>query len=187
MEKTIKNIILLESEQGSFQPKFQVCNNLYEVTDDMLKPHEDYHLNLHESVVNIICNEINYSYTTPDYTITFNDACNIQKVLFNDKLDIIEKTGIGVDLPNLHINTGLRQNIVKVGDWTPPMPYQLPDLIELSFPVKLKNNWDLNTITEWYKIFEICHFFEDLNGRVGGIIINIISKLTMDCYLKRVM
>jgi hypothetical protein len=41
----------------------------------------------------------------------------------------------------------------------------------------------LQMLTNWYKIFQICHFCEDLNGRVGGIVINIISYILTGKYL----
>ena len=38
-------------------------------------------------------------------------------------------------------------------------------------------------LTYWYQIFETIHFFEDLNGRLGGIIINILSYILTGKYL----
>lgn len=108
-------------------------------------------------------------------------------------------------LPNQHINLGLRQKNVKVNDWTPPEPLQLLSLIDMCFPIMvikkcctdyfddLENGKflpDINTplrnmsIQEWYKIFQTVHFFEDFNGRVGGIILNILSFLIHGHYLK---
>jgi len=41
----------------------------------------------------------------------------------------------------------------------------------------------LQMLTNWYKIFETIHFFQDLNGRAGGIVINIISYILTGKYL----
>lgn len=107
-------------------------------------------------------------------------------------------------LPNRYINLGLRQTQVKVGNWTPPHTMFLEDLKELCFPIKIDNvfltspsvydnglidgskvdvEYFSNWITEWYKTFQTVHFFEDLNGRLGGIIINIISYIITHKYL----
>ena len=118
-------------------------------------------------------------------------------------------------LSNLHINLGLRQTNVKVGDWNPPHPMFLEDLKEMCFPVKVENSLiylpNNNTfiggvfgskqseffseeeqhkmllyqLTYWYKIFQTCHYFSDLNGRMGGIVINILSYILTNKYLIR--
>ena len=41
----------------------------------------------------------------------------------------------------------------------------------------------LEILTDWYKIFQSVHFYNDLNGRVGGIVINIISYILTGKYL----
>ena len=128
------------------------------------------------------------------YEITFADVCNWQKELFEHKKNIAYGK---ISLPNLHINLGLRTTNVKVNEWNPPTPMFLEDLKEMCFPiyfeiidefnlkVKLGSEWFYFTkktshimikrrLTEWYKTFQIIHFFEDLNGRLGEIIINIL-------------
>lgn len=92
------------------------------------------------------------------------------------------------NLPNQYINLGLRKINVKVGDWTPPHPMFLEDLKEMCFPVvpdkvRVTNEEVLDALTQWYKIFQTIYFFEDLNGRVGGIVINILSYVLTGKYL----
>jgi len=41
----------------------------------------------------------------------------------------------------------------------------------------------LFVLTQWYKIFQTIHFFEDLNGRLGGIVINILFYNSTGKYL----
>ena len=109
------------------------------------------------------------------------------------------------NLPNQYINLGLRTVSVKVGNWIPPHPMFLEDFKQMCFPIeiqdfefltlpkdydngliyssKVDNEYFKYWITEWYKVFETIHFFEDLNGRIGGIVINILSYLLTGKYL----
>ena len=38
-------------------------------------------------------------------------------------------------------------------------------------------------LTQWYKICMTCHYWDDLNGRIGGIVINILSYILTGKYL----
>lgn len=213
-------------QSSSFQPTFQYTNNLDEVIDNILKPHEDYFLKLHSKVKEIIEREIKYAngnfYEPGDanyqsYQITFADVCNWQKELFDEKLSIIydltkERPGFdeadvmlaldAMNLPNQHITLGLRDINVKVGNDVPPHPIHLEYLKEMCFPINLDSVMEyygtgydiilnceiantniLKYLTEWYKTFQNIHFFSDLNGRLGGIVINILSYLLTGKYL----
>lgn len=102
-------------------------------------------------------------------------------------------------LPNQYINLGLRTINVKVGDWTPPHPMFLEELKSMCFPIDLESFCDdiqddfsfvdsegiKEKLTEWYKIFETIHFFEDLNGRLGGIVVAVLSFLLTKKYLTK--
>lgn len=114
-----------------------------------------------------------------------------------------DSTKIYIDLPNQYINLGLRKTSVKVGNWRPPHPIILDELKEMCFPISVNLNEDrlsffihgwvgakrdtkkqlLSCLTEWFKIFQTIHFLEDLNGRVGGIVINILYHLLTGEYL----
>ena len=80
-----KEQILQEVKNSKWQPEFIYTDNLNDVVDDILKPHEDYFLNLHEKVKEIIEREIEYGKTVENYKITFADTCNWQKELFEYK------------------------------------------------------------------------------------------------------
>jgi hypothetical protein len=224
-----KEQILLEVETSKFQPEFEFTKNLDDVVDNINKPHEDYFLGLNSKVKEIIEKEIEYANTVENYQITFADVCNWQKELFKYKQKVIgnliskfnqdsnQELGNGYrfvrsfqetendiaikckNLPNQHINLGLRQTNVKVGQWTPPTPTFLEDLKKMCFPistgkvtVNCENSFgfvDSNEIkeylTEWYKTFQTIHFFEDFNGRLGGVVINILSYILTEKYLIR--
>jgi hypothetical protein len=216
-----KEQILTEVANSNWQPEFEFTDDLDAVVDSILKPQEDYFLGLHSKVKGIIQREILFrdSNETKNVGIRFADVCNWQKELFKYKNQIISEyyeelnENLSIDgamrlsskirmienLPNQHINLGLRTTNVKVGEWTPPAPMFLEDLKSKCFPISIENegynlkiagdshigypNDMLRWLTEWYKTFEVIHFFEDLNGRLGGIIINILSYILTGKYL----
>ena len=221
--------ILDEVATSQWQPKFTFTDDLDKVVDSILKPHEDYFLELHSKVKEIIERETSYAETVDTYQITFADVSNWQKELFEYKRETIDKLISPSDfydlctdeefdeirkfkskvanLPNQHINLGLRDTNVKVGKWIPPAPMFLENLKEMCFPVKTitednditvyllgtrlekeegmiqDKDFILEILTDWYKIFQSVHFYNDLNGRVGGIVINIISYILTGKYL----
>ena len=103
------------------------------------------------------------------------------------------------NLPNQEINLGLRQKEVTVSGRKCPPPMLLEELKEFCFPIKIDddkvsihyreichgrdNKQLLNTLTDWYKLFNQIHFFEDLNGRLGGIVVNILSHILTGKYV----
>ena len=207
-----KQDILQQVIDSNWQPEFEFTDNLDAVVDSILKPHEDYFLGLHSKVQEIIEREISFAKDVDAYKITFADVCNWQKELFEHKLQLVNENLQDVNhsksskmdglkyyktLPNLHINLGLRDTIVRVGNWIPPHPMFLEDLKEMCFPINSNSFCDdlcdsfsftdslaiKEKLTEWYKVFESIHFYNDLNGRVGGIVINILSYLLTGKYL----
>ena len=116
-----------------------------------------------------------------------NDNLNKEEVeRLNSIIKKIEK------LPNLYINLGLRQSAgIKVNNWIPPQPMFLEELKNICFPIiiidkdafflrkesffrYLSEETIIKVLTHWYKCFQTIHFFEDLNGRLGNIVINIL-------------
>jgi hypothetical protein len=189
--------ILNEVESSSWQPEFEWVSSSKEVSEKINSPHEDYPLGVRPTM------DMINAFAGVE-KITWADACNIQKFLFTAKQDQIknavedsdkyldepelsihEVAGKYERLPNLHINLGMRKTEVKVGDWNPPHPMFIQDLIEQIFSVSWHvqtqkfciPHYKLGTISPifWYKLFETIHPFEDLNGRVGGIIVAVLS------------
>lgn len=256
-----KEQILKEIANSNWQPTFRFTDDLDAVVDSILQPHEDYFLELHGKVKEIIEREVSYfnglKNMNPfypehsEYKITFADVCNWQKELYEhkkyqmqewvDRANCIEQDNIKPYeisdrevlikcinyLPNQYINLGLRLTNVIVGNFIPPHPMFLVDLKEMCFPIIIENSsykrnsidiysqlymgnefvWFqgdyvdtndfenpiideinlesslLNELTNWYKLFNQIHFFEDLNGRIGGIVINILSYILTNKYL----
>jgi hypothetical protein len=197
-----KSQIILEVETSDFQPRFSFTDDIDSVVDDINRPHEDYFLGFNDKVKEIIQREIEYAQSVDNYSILFADVCNWQKELFeykkekiyqlqNNSDDKLKEKAIG--LPNQHINLGLRQVSVKVGRWTPPGPIFLEELKSMNFPISVEivkslcdSDEDVRLyLTDWYKIFQTIHMFEDFNGRLGGIVINILSYIVNGHYLIR--
>ena len=214
-----KQDILNEVATSQSQQEFSFTNDLDAVVDSILKPHEDYFLELHDKVIGIIMRECLFrdSDETRHVAITFADVSNWQKELFMYKKDKIEdlvsliqygdranlyNSYKAQNLPNQHINLGLRDTNVQVGKWTPPAPMFLEDLKEMCFPLSLdgfreyyglsldttlnedlQNNNVLLYLNNWYKTFKLCYFFEDFNEELSNIVINIFSYILTGKYL----
>lgn len=157
--------IIAEAGTSKWQPEFVLYESIDAVADAINRPHEDYPIGVQATIDMILL------YRKSD-VITFADACNIQKYLFDVKVKIVDEQKL--TLPNLHINLGLRQTEVKVGGWVPPHPLFLSDFVRNLFPVY---SADWKSLVDWYKQFQTVHPFEDLNGRVGGIIVASLYEL----------
>lgn len=168
-----------EVNASTWQPGFEWKRTSKESSESINIPHEDYPL-LVGPTIDMIEGFVG------DRRFTWADACNIQKFLQTARLDLIKNDPEKYsDLPNQHINLGLRKIEVKVGKWTPPHPMFLQELVDKIFPVFLtdmpfthdrqKQISSNKELIEWYKLFQTIHPFEDLNGRVGGIIVAVLS------------
>lgn len=76
----------------------------------------------------------------------------------------------------------MRDVDVRVGDSIPMKHIFLPDTICEFFPHRF-STLEKTDIIDWYLDFETIHPFEDLNGRIGGIIIASLSYLNYGKYL----
>ena len=186
--------IINEIESSSWQPEFEWVSSLKEVSERINAPHEDYPIGVEPTIqmLGLLKHEERFDW---------GDACNIQKFLQIEKLRQIKNAREDLQLfpdsvesetrekycalPNQHINLGLRKTNVQVGSWAPSHPMFLQELVDAIFPVfltdrpfaherqkQISSNIEL---IEWYKWFETIHPFEDLNGRVGGIIVAVLS------------
>lgn len=182
--------IINEVESSSWQPEFEWVDSIEEVSERINSPHEDYPLGVYPTIqmIGLLKHEGRFDWA---------GACNIQKFLQTYKLCQIKYAREDLQLfpdsvesetrrkycalPNQHINLGLRKTNVQVGSWPPPHPMFLQELVEKIFPVQFHPetqkfqipNFKLGHISPifWYKLFQTIHPFEDLNGRVGGIIL----------------
>lgn len=178
--------ILKTVQTSVWQPTFTNVDDVRIAADSILRPHEDYCLAMHDVVVNIIEREVAFAKTQEVYNINIRDVFSIQKELFDQKIKKVQETN-SWHLPSLYISLGVRKITVKLPNTTPPAPIYIPDLLKNIFPITVENGvFKTSTTTnlvEWFKIFQTIHPLDDLNGRVGGIILNILSKLTKNTFV----
>lgn len=140
----------------SFNPKFEWVNRpnvediFIEVADKINRPHEDYPRRI-PATLRVIKDLIVNRY---DFFNSF-DARQVHAHIF----------------PNLSFSGKWRECNVLIGKETPPHFLQVPDLIENIFPICREK---MNLI-DWYKKFQTIHPFQDGNGRVGGVIVAVLS------------
>lgn len=189
--------LVQEIENSSWQPKFIESSDLDFVADAINLPHEDYPLNVNKTkdIIKEFC-DLKYN------SFTWRDAIEIQTELFRNKISEINrleepKKTIAWNLPNLYIDMGLRNHDVCVGQWNPPTPLMLPNLINYIFPCTstfytnevliINDIFELDfkaiRLDYWYKLFQTIHPLNDLNGRVGGIIIAVLNFYHKGVYL----
>lgn len=158
MAKTImKSMFNVLKHAQSWNPKFVVVGSSQECADMINQPHEDYPLRVQVTKELIMGSE-----SRPFY---WSDAKAIHSYLFRDELNI---NGIRVG--------EYRLGEVKVGKYHPPPSIYLDELIKLCFPVDKFEIETTQGLRDWYSLFQSIHPFEDGNGRVGGIIVAILSN-----------
>ncbi len=108
---------------------------------------------------------------TPPHPMFLED---LKEMCFSIDLEFTTKTTIDY---GWYVNTCL--NAIHIDDFI--YDYHSIDNYKIDYEKYEKEV--INHLTEWYKVFETIHFFNDLNGRVGGIVINIISYILTGKYL----
>jgi hypothetical protein len=173
--------LLNEVATSKWQPTFKYIDPkaILLVADAINQPHEDYP-HLVDATVETIKFYIQIMQRTEDdtdsgWTPELGDALAIQKLLWGAKQN---KMGSQAG----HIDIGLRKCNVTVGEFVPPHPIHVRELIEGVFQrfnaldlSEMSTRDILDAATNFYKEFETVHPFEDLNGRVGGILLNLIT------------
>lgn len=146
---------------GNFKPKFYWTGNIFEDAERINRPHikaEGENENRIQETIDILGDLCNMT------SFTLDDALNIQ----NRLLKANNWRGV---------KPGLRTHKaeIKKGDGTmevTPEFSQVPDLIGKMFPV---NKMPKDQLLEWYRQVQIIHPLSDLNGRVFGIIVSVLS------------
>jgi len=207
----ISNIIFT-CQTSTWQPKFAFSDNIMDVAKCINYGHEDLGI-LNDATRQIIerlvvakkhrfswqdiCDIQQELYDSKRYIIKMEkvryellESSNNKNFDMRAECRYVNKL---LNLPNLDIPLGLRKRFVKVGTYKPPHNVYLPLLIKHIFPVQatikpmaVKDCFDGNYtyhLLNWYKIFETIHPLEDLNGRLGGIVVAVLSYFTYGKFL----
>lgn len=204
----------IKKQAAKMNVQLEFTTDLDNALDLVLKAREDYFLGLHSKVKEIIQREIDFCKGVYDSreSVKLSDW---QKELFEYKFQIIEQTLRGngdlaiisetkddhyylgkrlKELPNQHINLGLRKTNGKVGEWNLPEPIFLENLKSLCFPIddwinltQDESSYEdkvLEKLTEWYKTFHTIQYFEDFNDILSFILINVLSFNLTNKYIR---
>lgn len=143
-----------------WEPKFEWVASIEEAADFINKPHEDY-----PKRVRSTASEIDYwsrfgglFQPTSETGVTNNLLLQIHGVVFKDQ----------------SFASKFREVDVRVGDHRPPeheKVLKLMDELRCHYP----RIASIERLKEWYCDLETVHPFQDGNGRVGGIVLAILS------------
>ena len=139
-------------------PKFRWVNSVEAVADLINLPHEDYPARVQDTIEQITnLQEIYKSFPVP-----------ISKyLLWSIHADIFSEAPWAGDW---------RKVDVIVGNFRPPSWYFIEEDMK-HFIADSQYITDIGNLYTWYHNFETIHPFRDGNGRVGGIIVAVISHL----------
>lgn len=148
----------IKQHAAQWNPKFFYTNDAAACADAINKPHEDYpsHVESTREIIEIL--------VSGDYnSIAEFDANSVHSYIFKGSNIAVGK---------------YRTHSVTVGAHTPPEAIHIPELISNIFPVSTSDN-----LEEWYSLFQTIHPYADGNGRVGGVVIAVLSKLKSGRFL----
>ena len=155
----------------NWTPQFTYVHDLYQCADMINQPHEDYpyYVNNTLQVISFCIEQLKEDiYFNENIQLTSNSIKNIHRNIFSNKLgDYAGKW---------------RDCQVRVGYHVPPH-YDLLDNLMKQLEYNYYNT-DLftneKTMVNWYTDFETIHPFIDGNGRVGGVVLAVLSYVNSD-------
>lgn len=142
-----------------WNPKFKWIEDSKEAADLINQPHEDYPIRVNDTFLCIIHELMKVKCSQRAYPISPIWIKDIHKRLFNDK----SFAGMFRDMD------------VVVGNHRPPKSFTIASyMMQLKTVTAVKS---IDDLTDWYYDFETIHPFQDGNGRVGGVVLSVISSL----------
>ena len=168
MKITNRDILFIEAEK--WNPHLQTVTDIDVCADCINIPHGDY----------------------PALVPATKD-CILQGIENYTKDDVITER----EIKQIHSLVMREMQYIKIGDWRwnevhinnddgtvfhAPEAYLAPQLMMSIFPLEIGKMTKEDIIT-WYKRFETIHPFEDGNGRVGGIVMAIISYINFEEFI----
>jgi hypothetical protein len=142
-----------ELNDPNFNPKFQRVDSIELCADMINRPHEDYPKRVPRTK-----ELIEYYTNGNDSQLMEFDIMQIHSFVMWDEAH----------------RGRYRESEVTVGGWQPPNPLKVREYIKRNhvFPISRAND---EYLIEWYRKFQMIHPFEDGNGRVGGIVVAVLS------------
>lgn len=160
----INDVNDMRREADVWKPQFQTVDDIDTCADCINRPHEDYPQFVNSTKETILQGIENY---TKEDTFSEYEIKQIHNLVMSGKEYLV--TGRWRHI-SVHINNE------DGGVFVPPEPHLIPQLMLSICPIKIGDMTKEDLIL-WYKRFEIIHPFEDGNGRVGGVIMSIISYI----------
>ena len=160
MKNTSKDFTKKEETTRDFKPVFYITDDIDECADAINKPHEDYPKRV-PVTKELIQKLVDLEVPNIDQTILWN----IHSLLFRE------------NPRRIRVGAFRMKNVTVAGEPTPDHT-KIYDMMACILPVNKDSN-----LEEWYRSFQLIHPFEDGNGRVGGIVIAILSFLKNKKYL----
>ena len=163
-----------------WNPQFHWIVDLAAAADEINAPHEDYPVR-NDATSEIIFEYVSKLLLEPKLIITLDDIFTIHKYIMSTS-GVLENGEIIYPLSDDNLGA-YRSVTVRVGNHIPISPRFISAEMEKILPLEI-NVKDFNNISTiekvlkaWYIEFETIHPFVDGNGRVGGAIVAIISKV----------
>lgn len=160
----INNLYDMRIEADKWQPSLQIVSDVDVCADCINRPHEDYPQFVNSTKEVIIQGIENYN---KEDIISEREIQQIHTLVMSGKEYLVTGRWRFIDV---HINN--YDGTVFV----PPVPHLIPQLMMSICPIKI-GDMTKEDIILWYKRFETIHPFEDGNGRVGGVVMAIISYI----------
>lgn len=154
-----------------FEPRFVEAATIHEAADLINRPHEDYPQRV-KATEDTISTCLNVGYT--------GFILGLMRQSDPDELKLIHSRVFG-DTPH---GGRFREVDVRVGYHLPPSHTKVEKLMDelhrhyLVQPISTKEE-----LIDYYIDLETCHPFVDGNGRVGGIVVAVLSKELLGYYL----
>jgi fido (protein-threonine AMPylation protein) len=161
----ITDVYSMRHEADLWKPQLQIVDDIDVCADYINIPHKDDYPQFVNSTKETIKHGIENF--TKDDIIAEREIKQIHRLIFKEK------------------------DYIKIGDWRhtnvhinnedgsvfePPEAYLVPQLMISICPIEI-GSMSKEDIILWYKRFETIHPFQDGNGRVGGVIMAIVSYI----------
>ena len=161
----INDVNDMRREADAWKPQLQTVNDIDLCADCINRPHEDYPQFVNSTKETILQGIENY---TKEDVLGIREIQQIHTLVMSGKEYLVTGRWRFIDV--------MINNVEDDSVFIPPVPHLIPQLMMSITPITI-GEMTKEDIILWYKRFETIHPFEDGNGRVGGVIMAIISYI----------